>query len=308
MAVLEFETRVACPACEGPSTTLYRCPFGEPPISTFINDYYREQLELPGEYRIECCSQCGTMYQAEVGGPALLDRLYSEWIKAIEPEGDANFMWDVAHPAMSRDGHELMAASSFLRVPLSQMVTLDYGAGWAGWARVAKSLGCKSHGFDLAPDRQEMAERQGIAADDSRYHFINTEQVMEHVTDPAALVAELSGKLLPGGILKISMPSNRGAKATLARLSGGQESVTHDEIMPILPLEHVNCFSRQGLRKLGGRFGLREVRPSYVDRFAFLRRKGTLDFASPKRLAKELARPFIQWRNPSNLYVWLQKA
>lgn len=307
MPQLGFETREACPACGGKSQVIYRCAFDSPPISTFINDYYREELNLPGEYRVERCDSCGTMYQGEVGNAELLERLYSEWIKGGEPEEDAGFMFDVTNPAMSRDGHELMAAASFLGLPLSEMNVLDYGAGWAGWARVAKSLGAQAHSFDLAPDRQEMAERHGIAADAGRYHFINTEQVMEHVTDPAAVAGELAEKLLPGGILKISVPSNRGVAATLERLKQGQPSVTHDEIMPVLPLEHVNCFTRDGVKALAGRYGLKEVRPGYGHRFAFLAHRGTLDPASPKRLAKELVRPFWQWRSPRNLYLWLQK-
>ena len=173
---LGFETRNACPACGGRSETVYRCPFASPPISTFINDYYREDLSLPGEYRIERCGNCGTMFQAEVGNAELLGKLYSEWIKAHEPGQDAGFMFDVSNPAKSRDGHEVMAASAYLGVPLRELETLDYGSGWAGWARVAKSLGAKSHAFDLAPERQAMAASHGIAADEGRYHFINTEQ------------------------------------------------------------------------------------------------------------------------------------
>lgn len=286
---------------------MYRCAFSDPPISEFINDYYKEDLSVPGEYRIECCRACGTMFQAEVGESALLSQLYSDWIKAHEPEDDAGFMFDVSHPRLSRDGHEILTAASFLNLALADMATLDYGAGWAGWARVAKSLGSQSHSFDLAPTRQAMAESHGILPDNGSYHFINTEQVLEHVTDPEAVVGQLADKLRPGGILKVSVPSNRGVADTLRRLNDGQVTVTHDEIMPVLPLEHVNCFTREGLLALGKRFGLKEARPAYWHRFAFLRARGTIDVRHPKRAAKELVRPLWQWRNPANLYVWLRK-
>lgn len=303
-----LETRRGCPACDGSAEVLYRCSFDHPPISQFINAYYRETLVIPGEYRIERCQACGTMFQAEVGSPALLAKLYGEWIKAHEPEDDVDFMFDVTNPKLSRDGHEILTAASFLGLRPADLQTLDYGAGWAGWARVAKALGCRSHSFDLATARQKLAESQGILPDSGRYHFINTEQVLEHVTDPATLVRQLADKLLTGGILKVSVPSNRGVAATLERLAKGQPTVRHDEIMPVQPLEHVNCFTREGLAALGKRFGLVEVRPSYWQRFAFLRTPGTLDFTSPKRALKELIRPFWQWRNPANLYVWLRKA
>src|SRR5262245_42098675 len=118
-SMLAFETRDSCSACGGQSTTVYRCPFGSLPISSFINDYYKEQLSLPGEYRIERCESCATMFQAEVGNPQLLEKLYSDWIKAIDPRDDSAFQFDMSHPRLSRDGHEIMTAASYLDIPLS---------------------------------------------------------------------------------------------------------------------------------------------------------------------------------------------
>jgi SAM-dependent methyltransferase len=178
--------------------------------------------------------------------------------------------------------------------------------GWASWARNAKDLGCRSYGFDLSPERNAFAESHGIetAADGETFHFINTEQVFEHVIDPAALARELGGRLRPGGILKISVPSSRGLLDTFRRLSEGQATVGRDEIMPLQPLEHVNCFSPKGIELLGAEIGLRPVVPSLPTRFAFL---PGVSVRHPRKALKELVRPFYQWRNPSNLYVWLRK-
>jgi SAM-dependent methyltransferase len=137
------------------------------------------------------------------------------------------------------------------------------------------------------------------------FDFINTEQLIEHVADPAAMVAELASRLRPGGVLKISVPSQMGVRSTLEGLKRGGKPV-YGKIMPIFPLEHVNCFSAEGLVALGAKLGLRQVKPSYMQRFAFLTRRKSVDWSSPKRAARELVRPFWQWRNPRNLYVWLQ--
>ena len=70
--------------------------------------------------------------------------------------------------------------------------------------------------------------------------------------------------------------------------------------MPLQPLEHVNCFTLEGLRRLTG---MTEVRPSYRQRYAFL---PGVSPRYPRKAVKELVRPFYQWRNPDNLYAWFQ--
>ena len=296
-----FFTRDDCPACGGAGRTLYSCPFNAGPISSFLASYYHRELDLPGEYRAIECNCCGTVFQAEVGDDAFLATLYGEWIDSVDPNDDPQYRFDVANPRLSRDGHEIICASAFLDVPLEEMVTLDFGMGWASWARNARDLGCKSHGYDLSPERFAFAQAYGIITDlDDTFHFVNTEQVMEHVPNPAALVADLASRLRPGGILKISVPSNLGLKETLSRLAAGQASVSRDEIMPLQPLEHVNCFSKKGLELMSE---MAVVRPSLFDRFAFL--PDGISLRYPRKALKELVRPF--WRNRANIYVWLQR-
>jgi hypothetical protein len=304
-----FVTRECCPACGGAARTLYRSGFDEPPISTFLASYYGRSFPLPpGEYRADECLECGTIYQAEIADDALIATMYGEWIgQSYVPENDPAYRFDVAHPELSRDGHEIIAAAAFVGVQLRQLVTLDYGMGWASWARNAAALGCKSYGFDISPARQEFAARHGISTelDGVSFHFINTEQVFEHVTEPATLFADLAGRLLPGGTLKISVPSNRGLLTTFDRLIAGQRAVTRDEIMPLQPLEHVNCFTLRGLDLMASRHGLKPAAPTYLQRFAFL---PGISARYPKTALKELVRPFYQWRNPANLYIWLRKS
>ena len=312
-----FVTRTACPACGGEQgISRYRRRFDHPPISTFIAGYYGidPALLASGEYRVDQCRSCETFFQAEVGDPGLLATLYGQWLfDADQPEGDPRYAYDMAHPRRSRDGHEIMAACAFLHVPPGKMETLDYGMGRAGWARVAAALGCRSYGTDIAEGRRFFAARNGVRTicheeiEGRRFHFINTEQVMEHLADPADVVRGLAEALHPGGILKISVPSQRGVEALLGRLAAEPPSVAHKKIMPVLPLEHVNCFSREGLVRLGHRFGLKPVRPSLTRRYSFLLQRGSMDFADPRRVAKELARPFYQWANPKNIYTWLRR-
>jgi len=306
-----FVRRESCPACGSHHTRVrYACRFDEPPISSFLTDYYRiDPALLDGVYELRQCSHCGTHYQAEVGDDALLETLYSDWIDFADiPATDPQYVRDVAHPRYSRDGHEIMAAAAFLGRRLNDLRTLDYGMGWASWARIAASLGCDSAGFDLSPSRMTFAQQHGVRAPRAgeRFHFINTEQVFEHVTDPRGTIVDLADRLEPDGILKISVPSQFRLERLIRNLANGSSHEIANDIMPAHPLEHVNSFSPAGLRALGALAGLVPVGVG-LSAFAFLRHSGTLNPGDPRQLAKAFLRLAHQRFNPKNMYVWLRR-
>lgn len=307
-----FETRDRCPACASPAVrTRYACRFDQPPIAPFLAQYYRaDPAVLDGTYRLDQCLSCSTFFQAEVGNAALLETLYTDWLDwQWDPLQDPDYTFDVDHPRRSRDGHEIMAAARFLGRPLAALKTLDFGMGWAGWARVAASLGCDSVGFDLSPARMEFAARYGVRAPapDETFEFINTEQVFEHVTDPREVIRTLAAQLAPAGILKISVPSPHGVERLLAGLAAGPGRIDAADIMPVHPLEHVNCYSRAGLIALAGDVGLEPV-SHFAAGFAFLGHRGSVASGDPRRTAKALARPFFNRFNPRNHYLWFRHA
>ena len=313
-----FEERRTCPACRSSDVAIeYRCGFAELPISDAIERLYHvDPCWLQGgEYRLDRCSACGLLYQGCVGGSALLSDLYTYWVQEVEdPERDFPlYRQDVRHPFQSRDGHELMAASAFLGIPIPEMRALDYGMGWALWGRIAAALGCRAFGSDLAEPRMEFARAHGIAAVTDEeiaglsFHFINTEQVLEHVTEPWELVRRLAATLVPGGILKVSVPSQRGVDALIRQLNEGSWSGNVEQMMPVQPLEHVNCFTPTSIAALSAQHGLRVVRPRLRHLYAFLGHRGGIDLFRPKKAMKEIIRPIYQYRNPANLYLWLQR-
>lgn len=312
-----FDERLECPACASNQVkTVFVCGFDQPPISNLIASYYQIDPSAlrSGQYKLDQCLSCSTIYQAEVGDRALLTALYSKWVlQCDQPESDPEYAYAVNNPWKSRDGHEIITASAWLNMPLRDMATLDYGMGWAGWSRVVADLGCQSFGSDIAEERRVFASKFGITAlhdheiGIERFDFINTEQAMEHMTDVGAVMENLSKALKPGGLLKISVPSQGQSKSVIQRLNTGDRDIGHGDLMPIHPLEHVNTFTMDGLTELGKRFGLVRVRPNIRQSYAFLARQGTMDFKKPTRFLKELIRPFYQYRSPTNLYVWLHR-
>ncbi len=303
-----FLERKHCPACASDRVEeIFNTSFSAPGMKAFLKNYYKVDVNLSGNYAIDACAVCDTLYQREVGNEELLTELYDRWIFPRDPESDPGYRYDVTNPLKSRDGHELMAASAFLGLPLAAMTTLDFGMGYAGWARVSAAIGCRSHGSDLAANRVEYALRHGVLPDlGERYHFINCEQVFEHLTDPREVVSQLAEKLQTNGILKISVPAQHRIRDTLAEVAAGKADIATPAIVPLHPLEHINAFSRKGIEAIGKSFGLRLVRPSIMHDFAFLSHRGAVPINSFRRFSKEIVRPLFHWSNPTNTYVWLQ--
>lgn len=313
-----FAQREICPACSSQAhETIFSSPFSEGGIGVFLRDYYRADPDWLAEapYELQRCTRCSLIFQHHVGGPELLSDLYTHWVDEPEdPERDiATYREEIRHVLLSRDAHEIMAAASLLGLPLERLVTLDYGMGWALWARIAANLGCKSYGSDLAAPRMEFARAHGVKTmeDDEigtlRFHFVNTEQVFEHVPEPLNLLRRLAGALEPQGVVKISVPSGDDVAGLISDLQQGRYRGDYQSIIPVQPLEHVNCFTRRSIAVMAEAAGMEVVPPSLVHGYAFLRYPGTLRLSRPKKALKELIRPWYQYRNRSNIYVWLRK-
>lgn len=311
-----FVSRDDCPACGSAAVeALYCRNFAEEPIRGFIESYYHADPRLlaAGDYELVRCRACTLLFQRWVGDDALLAELYGVWLESdVPPEADYHYREAISAVAQSRDGHEIMAAAAHMKLSPADMTTLDFGMGWALWARIAQALGCRSYGNELSPARIEFARKHGITTvtdeeiGEARFHFINTEQVFEHVAKPGELARRLAAALKPGGILKISVPSGEGADRIVAALNAGA-ALSNEELMPVQPLEHVNCFTGRSIESLAGANGLRVVRPRLAHRYAFLRSAAAIPLSRPRQLAKELIRPVYQYHNKRNLYCWLQK-
>lgn len=314
-----FCERTACPGCRAALVrTLFQSAFSDTPIVRFVESYYNINAHWLGSapYRLDQCAACGLIFQRFVGSDELLRDLYTDWVgEPSDPEIEIDtYREDIRAILLSRDGHELMAAASYLGKPLAELKVLDYGMGWALWARIAAALGCDSHGSDLAEPRMEYAAAHGVKAlrDDElaehKFDFINTEQLLEHVPAPLELLERLVGSLAPGGILKASLPNATRAPAVIKSLKNGSYDGNYSAIMPIQPLEHVNSFTPPALYRMARCAGLEKVRPGYNHRFAFLWHSGAANPRRPRKLIKELVRPWYQFHNRRNIYCWFQRS
>lgn len=119
-------------------------------------------------------------------------------------------------------------------------------------------------GTKLSTLRCDYAKSIGISVVDyeditqQKFNFINTEQVFEHLIVPREVLEYLVNALEPNGIIKISVPDIRKIYRKLIKLTE-IDSLSLSDMMPIAPLQHVNCFEYKTLVALGDQVGLKSV-------------------------------------------------
>ena len=157
------------------------------------------------------------------------------------------------------------------RRPLAGRRALDVGCGAGLLAEPLARLGASVTAIDAAPENiaaaRMHAEGQGLAIDyrhgelaaltsaEAPYDLVTCMEVIEHVADPSAFVAELAAVLSPTGLLVLSTP-NRTALSRLAMITigegvGGIPRGTHDWQRFLTPDEMETLLSQAGLRIIG---------------------------------------------------------
>jgi SAM-dependent methyltransferase len=140
-----------------------------------------------------------------------------------------------------------------------------------------------------------------LTADEVRslqFDFISTEQVVEHLPQPREAVLELIKCLAPGGVLKISVPDGGGIKKTLRSWTWREAMTRRNEIMPVQPLEHLNCFNSNSLGQFARGCGLKPVNFPIALAYAY-----STDWSTPRAMAKNVLRPIKRFVRRKGCYA-----
>ena len=300
--------RAHCPGCRRTTTrTLYVEPLDSPGITRYMQQHYERRVErdFAGyDYELAQCEHCGLAFQAQVPAPDLLTEIYDRWLPATEREVVAA-RWGLDDYRYLAEQVEFML--DHFKARPSSIKALDFGFGWAEWAKMAGAYGVDVCGAELSQVRIDYAKSCGIPVVDSsalpqdEFHFINTEQVFEHLLEPGEMLGRLAGALRPGGLVKISVPNS--AKS-LRKLLGARNfaSLSEGEIMPIAPFEHINAFTYDSLTALGREAGLVPLRPSLRKLY-----NSSSGWMEPKSALKTLARPVYRHLYPKSTFVYFAR-
>lgn len=300
--------RDRCPGCQHTAiSALYSEPMDSPGITRYMRDHYERRVtrDFAGyDYELARCGHCGLAFQAQVPTPELIEEIYDRWLPATERA--------VVASRMNLDSYRYLAEQvefmlRHFRCRPGELKALDFGFGWAEWARMALAYGCDVSGCELSQVRIAHAKSLGVRVLDSdrlpdaEFHFINTEQVFEHLLEPGDMLKRLAASLRPGGLVKLSVPN---AAKSIRKLLGTKtfSALSDDDIMPIAPFEHVNAFTYDSLAALAREAGLAPLRPSLRKLY-----NSSSGWMEPKSALKVLVRPIYRHVYPKSTFAYFMR-
>ena len=298
-----------CPSCSSTAfNVIVREPFESPALRTYFDEHYEGRADLAPlkgfNYELVRCRNCGLGYQRTIPGKDLLHQIYEHWIPPSEKE---RLQRQYSLEDFRYWAEQVQFLVQHLRISPHSIRIFDFGLGWSEWAIMARAFGCRVAGSELSSARVQHARSIGIEViewneiPNRRFHFINTEQVFEHLLAPLDTLKQLVSGLEPGGVLKISVPDCRPALRRLEK-DHSLSVLSHSRLMPVAPLEHVNCFEYRSLVRLAGTAGLHPVRPSLR-----LLYNSTSGWLSPKKALRAALRPIYRHWFPKSTFVYFVK-
>jgi len=265
-----FIQRSKCPSCESPKyTVLRRSPYSERPLKDYLVSFYSAQGTIEIEflegqdYVLVECSGCGLIYQQEIPGEFLMQKLYEEWI-------DPHIVFELFEKRRTIGYYvgliaEVISIIKRFNRPPMQLQFLDFGMGWGHWCRAAQAFGCIVYGTELSAARIKYARQMGVQVINyeeipwQKFDFINTEQVFEHLPEPKETLIHLKRSMKADGLLKISVPNGNDIKRRLTKWDWDTLKNSTLSLNPVAPLEHINCFSKDALICLARECGLTPI-------------------------------------------------
>jgi hypothetical protein len=305
-----MKIRNRCPSCLGKSISLiYEEPFGSAGVRGYLQRHYEGHASTAAvegdSFVLVRCDDCGLAFQKFVPDDALLNEIYNAWVPGTMLERqERNYSLDEYRYL----AEQVQFLIEHFECAPAELEVLDFGFGWGHWSRMAMGFGCNVWGTELSRERLKYGKAIGIHVVEldempqQKFHFINTEQVFEHLVEPRLVLERLVESLSPNGLVKISVPD---ATSALKQLQRTREfaALPPQQQMPIAPLEHINSFDHASLVRLGESLGLKLVRPSFVRLL-----NSASGLLRPKNLARVVARPVYRHIFPRSTFVYFARA
>jgi SAM-dependent methyltransferase len=326
-----FSSREECPVCGSSEyKIIYSCPLTSAPIRGMINTHYRCQGLVNWEYLdgtdyVVCdCSVCKLIYQKNIPNDFMLDQIYNVMIAPAFLQRFESSLLTVGN--FENIASELGAL--FRRIPKhpTQVCVLDYGFGYGRWARAAVAIGAKVFATEISPDKISFASTIGVKIIDDeamskmQFDLIHAEQVFEHLTHPQREFGKLARVLAPDGLMAVGVPRQGKIRRLLKQYGmidwsplerawnsnvGKHGMRRYQDYNCIIPLEHLNAYSRKAIGILGENNGLRLVSQLRRQSIPLNLSNIPLMLHSLVELSKVIATPML--RRESGSYVFALK-
>lgn len=219
-----------------------------------------------GEFEIMLCKKCRTSFVWPEPRGDLLAQFYASLSPSTATYQDL-LEAEHTYPNATVDARRI---AQRCKDRCSGNRLLDIGAGHGFFSRAALDLGFTVTACEPSPDRREVYREmngfdpQGHAFDDrfaqahrGSFDAVLLIQVLEHLPHPAAVLRNIGNVLSADGIAVIAVPHFGSA---VSRVQGKND-------MFIIPPEHLNYFSKNGLVDLCERSGFTIAHLETLSRF-----------------------------------------
>ncbi len=265
---LLYRDRPDCPVCgaSGPQI-LWSGRLDDPGTLAYLDQYHYSgnwRDHIAGQhFTLAQCRACAMKWHQRVITGDSVNLVYGAWADAEQAR-----RFEAAHVPGKQDTQGLARQMAKLALRLQHLAAppdaplrlLDFGCGDGKFLRVAKALGADVTGVDVSASRTEDVRAAGLTilpdldaldhAGSAPFDAVVLSQVLEHVEEPLALLRALRKHLRRGGVLFVAVP-NAGHVAT----PGDFASFTL-----VQPIEHINAFSPDTLRRIGKEAGFTPLR------------------------------------------------
>lgn len=249
-----------CKICDEKGEEIYSKQYDDDFLKKYFEDYYGLKaakiiyMHLKNKkYQVLKCSKCKFMWQKNQPDKNFANKLYEEII-----DKDKSF---IKSEEMKKK-RELRFKSEhlFLYNYFNKKINiLDYGAGWGSWLSFVQSDKCNLFALEFSSSRKKYLKKIGVQVIDNIsneeyinfFDYIRLEQVLEHVTDLNIIINSLKKICSKKTIIHIGVPNGKKEINNT-----GNNFIKKG---PIQPLEHVNCFTNQSLKKLLDKFGFKPL-------------------------------------------------
>ena len=305
-----FAERTKCPICSSSRLeTLLKLSYESENMRKFISleqtfkhDFWHDfdQGYFNGQFfKAVKCINCDFIFQANVFNETGMKLLYDKW---IDPQATLE-----RHKKLNLPTKQSLEHTQRLNLVLrhfsdiSNIEVLDWGGGFGDFCAMAKICGVNITALEFSDERAAHLESREIPAlrinelQQKHYHFINLNQVLEHVTEPVGLLREIQQFLRDDGILYVSVPKCTQAERLLR--SGILSQKTFDCLSP----QHINAFTNKTLRMACNAAGFRvlfAVNPQPVLFFNQQNWRGPI-----KEILKNIVRPLSYFFLGTGLFV-----
>ena len=270
MASKYIVKREICPACHtNDSKVIYSLPYEDVVLKEYLTNFYTSQggeIDLnylkDQNFNLLNCNTCDLVYQEYIPNDELMFTLYNHW---INPEKTLERTENFGFSYFNQIATEVISILRHFNKKPKALDILDFGMGWGKWIQMVKAMGANAYGLELSDKKIEVAKANGIkliAWDDlynSKFDYIHTEQVFEHIPNPLTDLKLLVNALKKDGIIKISVPNGGDIKSRLAKNDWQAPKGSINSLNSVAPLEHINCFSSASIIKMAALCKLRPV-------------------------------------------------